>query len=395
MRWTWGFIAALLLLLLGGLARAEGPPPQEIPLEELLRWQSRQIDTRSIEAVLLELNRTWKGYGPEISVKDFIDLYRAEQQSRYTPQAIAAGLFRYLVREMLANAGLLAKLMVLAVFAALLQHFQSAFQSDSTSKLAHWVVYLALIGLAVTGFGIAVASAMQTIRSLTNFMLAMLPPLLTILAAAGQVTTAAIFQPLIPTLTGMAASLTDTVIFPLIFLSAMVEIISGLNPNFKLTGLAGLLRQWAMYALGFTFTIFLGVVAVKGAAGAVADGVSMKATKFAMGSFIPVVGKMLADASDLIFGSAMLLKNGLGLLGAIAVFFIAAFPLLKILSLSLVYQVAGALVEPVGAEQVAKMLSIMARSLQLVFASVAVVALMFFVGITILVGAGNLAVMAR
>lgn len=395
----YGALLLLLLCALPGTALAEpaqGAGHQAAGRrDELMKLQADQLDTRQLDQFLADINRTWEGYGPEISLADFLAVYRGEEGSKYAPRTIMAGLLRYLVREVLANAGLLARLVVLAVLAALLQHMQGAFHGEAAGRLAQWVVYLVLMGLAVTGFGLAVATARQVMESLQAFMLAMLPTLLTLLAGMGGIASAAIFHPLMITFTSTAATVVVGVVFPLIFLAAMLEIVSGLHEHYKLTNLAALLRQWAMYLLGFTFTIFMGVVAVKGAAGAVADGVTMKTAKFMFGSFIPVVGKMFADAADLIFGSGILLKNALGMAGAAAIFFIAIFPLLKILSLVLVYQVAGALVQPVGAGEVAKLLTTMARALQMVFASVAIVALMFFVAVTVIVGAANLTVMVR
>lgn len=392
-------LALLFLLVTSSVARAEGPPGASggtgFNPGAVVRQQAGQLDTRSVESFLQEINQTWEGYGPDISLGDFLDVYKGGEDAKYSPKTILAGFLRYLVREVLANAGLLAKLVVLAIVAAVLQNMQSAFESEATGKLAYSVVYLVLIGLAVTGFGIAVTTAKQVMDTLSGFMLAMLPTMLTVLAGLGGVTSAAIFHPLMITFTSTAATVMVSIVFPLIFLAAILDIVSGLNENFKLTNLAGLMRQGASIVLGLTFTIFLGVVAVKGAAGAVADGVTLKTTKFLFSNFIPVIGKMFSDATDLIFGSTILLKNALGLVGAAAIFFIAAFPLLKILSLVLVYQIAGALVQPAGAGQIAKMLTTMAKSLQLVFASVAVVTLMFFVGITVIVGAGNLTVMVR
>jgi len=390
------FLLMLLaaLLLLTGLALAEGPPGAK-ERDELIRRQSQNIDTSSVERFLQDVNQTWEGYGPNISLKDFLEVYRSSEDSKYSPKAIAGGLVRYLVREVLANAGILSTIIVLAVAGAVLQNLQSAFDAEATGKLAHWVVYLMLVGLAITGFGIAVTTAKQIMDTLSGFMLAMLPTLLTVLAAMGGLTSAAIFQPIMVTFVSTLATTMVAVVFPLIFLSAVLEIISGLNDNFKLSGLSGLLKQGANWTLGLVSTLFLGTVAVKGAAGAVADGVTLKTAKFLFGNFIPVVGKMFADASDLIFGSTVLLKNALGMAGAAAIFFITAFPLLKILSLVVIYQVAGALVEPIGAGPTAKMLTTVAKSLQQVFASVAVVALMFFVAITVIVGAGNLTVMVR
>lgn len=394
--WIKCSLALLLLLLLAPIARAESPPgmPAAGPAE-IVREQLQNLDTRPIEQFLREVNRTWEGYGPQISLQDFLEIYKGEESSKYSLKVILTGIIRYLVREILANAGLLVKLVVLAIVAAILQHLQSAFGAEGTGKIAYWVVYLVLIGIAVTGFGLAVATAKEVMDALNSFMLAILPTLLTVLIAMGGLASAAIFQPLMVTLTTTAATVIVNVVFPLAFLAAMLEIVSGLNENFKLNNLAGLLKQGATWTMGLTTTIFMGTVAVKGAAGAVADGVTLKTAKFFVGNFIPVVGKTFADAADLITGSSILLKNGLGLLGAAVIFFLAVFPLLKILSLVWVYQIAAALVEPAGAGNIGKMLTTMAKSLQMVFAAVGLVTLMFLVSITVIVGAANMTVMVR
>lgn len=396
--WLIGLTAILLLLALGPPVRAETPPADPAAVADpvrLLQSQMENLDTRPIEYFLHEVNRTWEGYGPEISLTDFLEIYQGGEGAKYSPQAILSGLTRYLVREILANAGLLIKLVVLAIVAAIMQNLQSAFEAESTGKVAYWVVYIVLMGLAVTGFGIAVSIARQVMETLNSFMLAILPTLLTLLISMGGMASAAIFQPIMVTLLSLAGTVMVNIVFPLAFLAALLEIVSGLNENFKLTNLAALLRQGATVTMGLTTTIFMGTVAVKGVAGAVADGVTVKTAKFFVGSFIPVIGKTLSDAADLIMGSSMLLKNGLGFLGAAVVFFIVIFPLLKILSLTWVYQIAAALVQPAGAGNIAKMLTTMARSLQMVFAAVGMVALMFFVSIAVIVGAANMTVMVR
>lgn len=399
-RWA---MAALLLLLALGLAppaRAEtagaGPDgPAAAAAADLLQGQMEGLDTGPIQRFLDEVNQTWEGYGPQISLNDFLQLYREDDSGKYSAGVILQGLLRYLVREILANTGLLLKLVVLAIVAAILQNLQSAFSAEATGKVAYWVIYVVLIGLAVTGFGLAVATARQVMETLNAFMLAILPALLTVLVAMGGVASATIFQPLMVTLLNLASSVMVSVVFPLAFLAAVLDIVSGLHEKYKLSNLANLFRQGAMVALGLTGTVFLGTVAVKGAAGAVADGVTMKTAKFVFGSFIPVIGKTISDATDLILGSSLLLKNGLGMLGAAVVFFIVAFPLLKILSITWVYQIAGALVQPAGAGEIAKMLTTMVRSLHLIFAAVGMVALMFFVSIVVIVGAANMTVMVR
>lgn len=403
LRWTLGFGIALLLLCSGpplaGAAPvpAAGAPPEQgrPPPEELMHHQLEGLDTAPLEAYLKEVNSTWAGYGPDLSLREFLKIYSEGANSPLNPLGLLRGLMRYLFREVVANGALLAKLVVLAVAAGILQNIQSTLAADGAGKVAHGVVYLLLVGLAITGFSLAITTAKQVIEALSGFMIAMLPTLLTVLTAMGGVTSAAIFHPLMISVISATSTVTTVIVFPLVFLSAVLEIVSGFHESFKLTNLAGLMRQGATVVIGLLFTIFLGVVAIKGAAGAVADGLGLRTAKYLMGAFIPVVGKMFADATELVFGSTLMLKNALGILGVAGIFMIAAFPLLKILSLVLVYRLAAALVQPVGAGQVAASLSAMAGSLQQIFAVVAIVALMFFVGMSVIVGAGNLTVMVR
>lgn len=390
-RWWWRVLLLFALVIHGPPAAAEGPAETG----DLLWEQAAALETGAIERFLEEVNRTWEGYGPQISLGDFLRLYSGDEPPSLSAGAVLQGLLRYLVREVLANADLLLKLVVLAVAAAVLGQMQEAFNADAAGRAAYWVIYLLLVGLALTGFGLAVATARQVMESLNAFMLAMLPTLLTVLIAMGGAATATIFQPFMVTLLNLTSTIMVTVVFPMAFLAAVLDIVSGLHEKYKLSNLADLLRQGAMLALGLTGTVFLGTVAVKGAAGAVADGLSVKAAKFVTGTFVPVIGKTLADATDLIVGSSLMLKNALGMLGATAIFFIVAFPLLKILSISWVYQVAGALVQPAGAGEIARMLTTMARSLHMVFAAVGMVALMFFISVVVIVGSANVAVMVR
>jgi stage III sporulation protein AE len=72
-----------------------------------------------------------------------------------------------------------------------------------------------------------------------------------------------------------------------------------------------------------------------------------------------------------------------------------AVPLLKIITVALIYKLSAAIVQPVGEGPVVDCLNDLGSSLIMVFAAVSVVGLLFFFTIAILVGVGNLTVMLR
>nr|WP_238473333.1 hypothetical protein [Desulforamulus profundi] len=142
-------------------------------------------------------------------------------------------------------------------------------------------------------------------------------------------------------------------------------------------------------------TVFLGILAIKGVAGSVTDGVAIRTAKFATDAFIPVVGGMFSDALDAVIGSSLLIKNAVGIAGVIIIFVLTILPMIKIFAVAFVYKLAGALIQPVGDKQMADCLTGLGKSLISIFAAVATVGLLFFFAITIVVGMGDLMTMLR
>jgi stage III sporulation protein AE len=147
--------------------------------------------------------------------------------------------------------------------------------------------------------------------------------------------------------------------------------------------------------LGVLLTIFLGVISVQGLTSSVTDGLTIRTAKYITGSFVPVVGKALADATDTVISASLLVKNAIGLVGVIIILFLCAFPALKILTLALIYKVTAAIMQPLGDTPIVECLDAIGKSMIYVFAALAAVGLMSFLAITIMLAAGNMTVMMR
>ena len=92
------------------------------------------------------------------------------------------GLLKYLFHELVANGKLLGTLIMLTIFSALLQSLQSAFSKSSVSKIADAVVYMVLIIFALNSFYVVMTYARETIQTMVDFILALLPILLALIA---------------------------------------------------------------------------------------------------------------------------------------------------------------------------------------------------------------------
>jgi stage III sporulation protein AE len=359
----------------------------------LAERQLENLDTSAIQGFVRDLDRQLQPYGGGLSWRDLTALVLG--RGGWQPGRLGRALLAAAADEVRANLHLLGELMVLVVLASLLGQIRAAFEGDAVARVADGVVFLALGSLALGGFVLAGHVASGAVDSLVSFMMAILPALLALLAAGGGWASAGLLHPLMVVTVNAVSLAVRAWVFPLVFLAAVLDMVGALSPSFRLSSLSGFLRQVGLGLLGLMLAMFIGVVAVEGAAGAVADGVALRAAKYAARLFVPVVGSMFADATELVVTSGLLLRSGLGVAGLVLVGLLVALPLIKLVVLWGAYRVSAAVAQPVGGEAVAHVLGGVAATLSLVAVTVAAVGLMCFLALASLVAASGAAVALR
>ncbi|QHW30286.1 stage III sporulation protein AE [Paenibacillus rhizovicinus] len=406
------FLFWALLLLLPAVAIAEpaetnaaagqqgdsGPADVEQQAEavnkQLSDEQLRGIDTEAVEDYWNKLMSDYGGFFPDHKVPSFLQMIMPGGEGLKLT-TVLSGLLRYALHEVLYNGKLLVTIVILTVFSMMLETMQTAFERNAVSKVAYSITYMVMIVLAVNSFNVAIGYAKDAITGMIQFMMAMVPLLLTLLATMGSVVTVSVLHPLIIFMINAVGTVIYTLVFPLLFFSAVLHIASSLSDRFKVTQLANVLRNVAVGLLGVMLTVFLGVISVQGATGSVTDGVTMRTAKFVTGNFVPVIGRSFSDAADTVMSASLLVKNAIGLAGVVIILFLCAFPALKIITLALIYNVSAAVMQPLGDSPIVNCLQTIGKTLIYVFAALAAVGLMFFLAITIILTAGNAAVMMK
>ncbi|OQP17737.1 stage III sporulation protein AE [Geobacillus zalihae] len=365
-------------------AASDGPSVSE---------QLAQLDVSDIRRYWETIVSEYGGFLPESEKGPLTDFLSGDKQ--WSPAEWLKALARYLFYELQVNGKLLGTLILLAVFSTVLQSLQNAFAQQEVSKIAQAVVYMVLLLIALNSFRLAADYALEAVRTMSHFIIALVPLLLALLATSGGVASAAFFHPIILFVMNTTGTVVEYVTLPLLLLAALLSVVSTLSDRYKATQLADLLNKAALGLLGLILTVFLGVMSVRGATAAVADGVALRAAKFVTGNFIPVVGKLFTDAADTVVAASMLLKNTVGLVGAAILLMIAIFPAVKIFAVVIVYKLSAALLQPLGGGPVLSCLNIIGKSIAYVLAALLIVSLMFFLSLTVMVMAGNITMMVR
>ena len=226
-------------------------------------------------------------------------------------------------------------------------------------------------------------------------MIGLLPLILGLMATFGNILTISFFHPIVIFLIQLSGLLVSNFILPILYLSALLIIVSSLNDHYKVTHLAQLLRSIALGTLGLFLTVFIGVMSVQGAASAIQDGVAMKTTKFITGNFIPVVGRTFTDAADTVLSASLLLKNAVGIVGLLIIVFISLFPAIKIFAIAFIYKLAAAMLQPIGDGPIITSLNAISTYIVYILACLLAVSLMFFLSIVFIVVAGNITLLLR
>jgi stage III sporulation protein AE len=289
--------------------------------------------------------------------------------------------------------GLLAQVLIIVAATAMLsvlQNATSAFAKSSTRK----IVFLASYGLIITVVGVMAASAIsesrETLSVAEKFTDAVFPVLLTLMTAIGATTTAAIYQPLVLAFSSTVLKITDYVVMPLFYVSFVFAVIGNISDDIKLEKISSFAKSAGDWIIGIVFGLFVTITTSKGITGASMDSLAIRGAKYALSSYVPVVGGYLKDGFDIVVAGCIVIKNALGAV-SIAVLLIATLaPVIKIVCTIFALKLAAALTEPFGDKKISSMLCGVGKALSmLVVASVCTVFVLIVV-ITLILASCNM-----
>lgn len=360
---------------------------------DLVNEQIDKLDLSEIQTFWNQIMQEYGGFLPELEKGSLVDYIKGVDEFSF--KNWATGTLKFIFHEMVVNGKLIVTLIMLTIFSMFLQSLQNAFETTTVSKIAYSIVFMVLMIIALNSFHVAIQYASDAIQNMIHFTIAFIPILLALIATGGGVISASFFHPVILFLTNVSGLFVDKIVLPLLFLSVLLSIVSTLTSQYKVTQLAGLLRNWSIGLLGIFMTVFLSVVSIQGSTTAVADGVAIKTAKFVTGNFIPVVGRMFTDAADTVISASVLLKNTVGIAGVGILLLITLFPAVKILIIAFIYKFSAALLQPLGGGPIITCLDVISKSIIYLFAALAIVSIMFFLSLTVIVVAGNITMMVR
>ncbi len=247
---------------------------------------------------------------------------------------------------------ILASLMTVILVAAVIESMEDSISSKPMSKIFGVISVLVSVGIISSAVSDCISSAAGALDSGGMFMIGYVPVFAGITASSGSVTSAVIYNMLVLMAAEVSVQISGEIIIPALSVCMAMGIVEAINPDFHLSGITEAIKNVVTFVLGFIMTIFLGLLSLQSIVGASADTIGVKAAKFVVSNFVPVIGGAVADTYTTVKNSLGLLRGGVGFFGIAVIFIMILPPVIEAVSMRLAFMAAGVIAELFGVPQI-------------------------------------------
>ena len=175
-----------------------------------------------------------------------------------------------------------------------------------------------------------VKTAVETVRELSSYGKLLLPVMTAALAAQGGASMATALYGGTAIFDALLSSAMEKLLVPLVYGYLALSLLAAATGNEALQNMKKSAHQITTKGLRIALYIFTGYLTVTGVVGGSADQMQLKAAKLTISGMVPVVGNIMADASETILISAGLVKSAVGIYGLLAIVATALVPALTV-----------------------------------------------------------------
>ena len=254
--------------------------------------------------------------------------------------------------EVAASRGYMLQMVLLVAAFALLYNFTNVFEHAAVTDISFYIVYMLLLALLLKSFQLISGVLSDTLGTTLDFMRALMPAFcLTMVFSTGTVTAMGFYQLTLFLLYIIEAALIYGVL-PAVHIYVMLELVNHLTREEMISRLTELILRLVEWTLKFLFTLVVGINVVQGLLSPVIDG--FKTTMFSKTvGMLPGLGASAGAVAEVMVGSGIIIKNGVGIAGILVVLLLCAGPLLKVGIMTLMYKLSAAVVQPIADKRMA------------------------------------------
>ncbi len=247
--------------------------------------------------------------------------------------------------------GTLTKIVLLCIVFAILHNFANVFEHPAVTEISFYMVYMILLVLLMNSFFILRDVTVTVISQMMTFLKILIPVFTTSLVFSGQITTAAGFYDMTFVLIYGMEWVMQRLIVPAIQIYVVLELMNYLTEEELLSRMTGLVKSGILWVMKVLFTVVIGINVVQNLLTPVID--TFKSSMIAKtAGLVPGPGASINAVTEIMVGSGIIIKNGIGLAAIIVLLALCAGPLIKVWVMTFLYKIVEAMIQPVADKRI-------------------------------------------
>ena len=273
-------------------------------------------------------------------------------------------------------------LILLAIAAAVFISFSDIFQTRQVSQISFYMIYLLVIGICLASFQAASEWMANGVHTLTGFMKVLYPVYFAAVTVAKGSVSSLAFYHLAIILIVVIEELLLHLIVPGIHMYVIIRVMNSLQSEDYLSKFAELLETAIGWGLKTLMGGMIGLNVIQGMLGPAIDTVKRSAVTRGM-EMVPGVGDLLGGTAEVALGTAVLIKNSIGIVGMFLCLVLCLAPLLQLAVITLGYKLAAALVQPVSDKRITECIGGVGEGCRMLMNCIFVTGILFLVTVAI------------
>lgn len=277
---------------------------------------------------------------------------------------------------------LLLSILLLGIAAALMSNFSNIFQNQQIAEVSFEITYLLLFLILLQIFSGAMEIAGEVLLGIQNFMNVLVPAFCLAVTMASGSTTALVFYEFFLGLIYFIQRLIQNGLMTLIQIHVILVFVNHLTKEEYLSQMKEMTAKITVWLLKSMLAVVIGFNTIQGILNPAVD--SLKTTLFSRAAqMIPGIGNIAGSVTDVVLGSSVLIKNGIGVAALVVLVLICLVPLAKLGMLVLILELAAALIQPVSDKRMTGCVSGVGEGIRLLFRVVFTTAVLFMLTIAV------------
>ena len=373
--------AVILWSMFPGNASAAAPKQQEQEtIEEQEDAGEKLLENLELQQMQEAINEL---LGEQtFHLQDFLEGILRGEQEVSKKQAVSF-IKELILSTLVMDKQALSQVFLLVLAAALFVNFTEVFGNGQTGEVSFYIVYMMLSVILIHSFSGISQGIAEKLEELILFMKALMPSYFLAVTASSGSATAMVFYEMVMGVIYLIQVVLLKFVIPGIHVYVLLEMINYLHKEEVLSHMVELMQTILEWTLKTCTGVMIGMQLVQNMISPALD--SLKRNMIGKtAAAIPGVGNVINGVTEVALGTAVLIRNSLGVIGILVLLILGLPPVVKIGFTTLVYKFLAALVQPVSDKRMVGCLSTVGEGCRLLMKVLLMTELLFMITIAIL-----------